>query len=118
MTDANKNYVLVKLTARDYDDREVDAFVVATTAYVNRTRAAIRQLDEAGLSLDIGANGSVEWESAEDFLADVSCRDLTAEEVASLMLIFSIKDKTDEVVAGFGHYRFLEQVRENLGIGY
>lgn len=118
MTDANKNYVLVKLTARDYDEREVDAFVVATTAYVNRTRAAIRQLDEAGISLDIGIHGNVEWESAEEFLADVTCRELTAEEVASMMLIFPIKDKTDEVVAGFGHYRFLEKVRENLGIGY
>lgn len=118
MLETNKNYVLVKLTARDYDEREVDAFVVATTAYFNRTRAAIRQLDETGLSLDIGVHGNVEWESADDFLADVEARALSAEEVASLMLIFPIKDKTDEVVAGFGQYRFLEKVRENLGIGY
>lgn len=118
MQDKNQSYVLVKLTTRDYDERNVEAFVVATAAYFDRTRAAIQALDEAGLSLDLGVHGGVEWECAGDFLADVGCRALTAEEVASLMLIFPIKDKTAEVVAGFGHYRFIEKVRENLGIGY
>jgi len=118
MTEANDNYVLVKLNARDFDEREVDAFVVATAAYFQRARAAVLQLDEGGFSLTLMNGDVVEWESADDFLTDVECKTLTAQQVTSLALIFPIADKTDEVVAGFGHYRFLEKVRENLGIGY
>jgi tryptophanase len=118
MTADNKKYLLVTLKATTPDELDVHAFAVVSQAYFTRTKASVEQLDAGGICLDIGIDGTLEWESADDFLADIEVRALTAEEVASLERIFPAKDKTDDIVAEFGFPRFLEKVRENLGIGY
>lgn len=118
MANANNQHLLVTLQAVTTDEVEVHAFAVVSQAYFTRTKASVEQLDASSICLDIGIDGTIEWESAEDFLADISVRALTTEEVASLERIFPAKDKTDDIVAEFGFPRFLEKVRENLGIGY